>query len=102
MTTTLSPAEILALPVEGESGASTLRGFFAAVLREVWDEQKRVFGDSSWRYEAYEALGRAGLVVVKYDDQGYLEEMDSKTAERLVQSLLEHLAGEAPEKTESA
>lgn len=96
MTTTMSPAEILNLPVEGESGADNLRGFLAAVLRETWENEKRVFGESDWRYEAYEALARAGLVEIKYDEHGYVDSLDRGTAQRLMEEVIASL-GKTPQ-----
>lgn len=89
--TALSPTEILALPVDGESGATTIRGFLTRVLAETWENQKRVFGESSWRYEAYEALVKAGLVEGVIDEDGYLDSMDEAAAEKAMTELIKSL-----------
>lgn len=93
MTTILSPAEILDLPMpSGESGATTVRGFLAAVVAETWDDQKRVFGDSGWRYEAYGALYEAGLIVGTKDGDGYWATLDSGEGDRLMREAIAALS----------
>ena len=61
----------LEIPVNGEiyghDGTLTVRQYLRALLDKLWDEgesfdSKRPFGNSSWEYDLYDPLGRAGFI----------------------------------------
>lgn len=91
----MTPQEVLALPVEGESGASTVGGFLAAVLTESWKESKRVFGASDWRWEAYDALAAAGLIEGERADDGFWRTLDTAAGDRIMREAIVTLGGPA-------
>lgn len=92
----LSGTEVLDLPMqENDSKASTVRDYLKALLEELWQHGegfsgKRPFGNSSWEYDLYEALGRAGLIHVTFDDD-YLDEIDVEKANLLIRDAIKSL-----------
>ena len=61
----------LEIPVDGEidghDGTLTVRQYLRALLDKLWDEDesfdsKRPFGNSSWVYDLYDPLSRAGFI----------------------------------------
>jgi hypothetical protein len=82
---------VLDLPLgENDSGANTVRGYLLRLLLVLWDEQdgfsgKRPFGNSGWDYDLYKPLIEAGLVDGKFDEDGYIEEVDGRAAKRLIE-----------------
>ena len=93
----MTPIEILEIPMqENDAGAKTIREYLIKLLTVLWEEQegfsgKRPFGNSGWDFELYEALVKAKAVDGKFDDDGYLEEVDTKTARRLISQAIETL-----------
>jgi hypothetical protein len=82
--------QILALPMDkNDSGATTIRGYLVALLMQVWEQSdsfsgKRPFGNSSWKYELYAALVKAEFVKGIFDEDGYIEDVDTKAANHLI------------------
>jgi len=101
----MTPQQVLDLPLpDNDSGASTVRGYLIALLTELWQEGegfsgKRPFGNSSWEYDLYAALGKAGAISgLTFDEDGYLNQFpdDSKReADALILAAISSL-GEAP------
>jgi hypothetical protein len=97
--------EILALPMDPEHHSApchvdTVRGYLAALLAELWCDGegfsgKRPFGDSGWESELYYPLIRAGVVAGSLDPDGYLDEVDSHTADEKIALAIEALGGAA-------
>lgn len=92
------PQAVLDCPMEGnDAGAATIRGYLVALVREVWKEGegfsgKRPFGNSSWEYEVYGALVRAELVSGSFDENGYIEDVDTREANALIFAAIDVLA----------
>lgn len=88
---------ILSTPLgANDAGASTVRDYLIALLRQVWTEKecfsgKRPFGNSSWQYEVYVPLMKAGLIEGKLDEDGYVEEMDTDKADELILAAIDRL-----------
>jgi hypothetical protein len=86
-TTEPTPQQVLDLPLdENDSGADTVRGYLVALLTELWQEEegfsgKRPFGNSSWQYDLYQPMARAGMIEATFDEDGYLDQFS--TASRL-------------------
>lgn len=91
---------LLDTPVEGESGARTIRGYFVR-MSEAAEEMKRPFGESSAEYEVYEALVRAGAVPGEIDpEEGWLNSLDNEAARRAYAGLRKAWAAEAGDRPE--
>lgn len=86
----MTPAEILALPMdENDSGATTIRGYLKALLRELWNKGegfggKRPFGNSGWQHDLYAALVKGGAVEGTLDEDDYLDTIDDQAADSLI------------------
>ena len=86
----ITPQQVLDLPLpENDSGASTVRGYLIALLTELWREEecfsgKRPFGNSSWQYDVYVPLIKAGIVDGALDEDGYIDRCDDAAADQLV------------------
>ena len=99
----LTGEEILRLPMESnDADAKTIGDYLLKLSEEVWKENecfsgKRPFGNSGWEHELYIALARNEAIVGKIDEDGYLEEYDEATADKLVKqafaALREFVAG---------
>lgn len=81
-------------PMAGNSaGAATVGEYMKTLLATVWREGecfsgKRPFGDSSWQFEVYEALVKAGIIEGTLDDEGYLDDCDTEEADCLIQEAI--------------
>lgn len=97
MSTDPTPQQVLDLELPpNDSGATTVRGYLLALLRELWREEemfsgKRPFGNSGWQYDVYAPMARAGMVPGKFDADGYLGEFDYVPADRLILAAIEAL-----------
>lgn len=86
----LTPQQVLDLPMgENDAKASTICGYFVALLVEVlrdgeWFSGKQPFGNSGWEGELYVALVRAGVVDGRIDEDGYLDWCDSGAADEVL------------------
>ena len=96
--------EVLAVPMEtNDSGATTIRGYLVALVRAVLAENegfsgKRPFGNSGWEWDLYVALGRAGAIRVRMDEEGDVEDIapsQQKKADGLLRLALDALAVES-------
>jgi len=99
-------SEVLELPLRrtcdlhNVTGAETIGAALAAILAALWQDHagnvsgKRPFGNSSWRYDLYEALGDAGLIKVTYDEHEPLdiEDVDSAMGDRYILAACNALA----------
>lgn len=78
---------VLEAPVKGYE--NNVRGVLRDLLVSLWDEgesfdSKRPFGDSGWQLDIATALGEAGLIEIRFDEDGELEEVDSVSADELI------------------
>lgn len=91
---------VLDAPIDDEnSGARTLRGYFVALARSAWLDDnfsgKRPFGYSSWHFDVYAALIRAGLVDGRLDNDGFVDQIEAgqrQLADDLIMAALNELA----------
>ena len=95
----VTPQQLLDLPLpENDSGASTVRGYLVALLATLWREEegfsgKRPFGNSSWQYDLYVPMIRAGIVDGALDENGfYVEHCDVPAADKLILAAIQSLA----------
>lgn len=89
----MNTQDILDLPMESDIGETTIRGFLTALLQELWTEGegfsgKRPFGNGDWQFQIYLPLVKAGLVKGEIDDDGYLDNVDYKLANKIVLNLI--------------
>lgn len=94
MTTTPTPAQVLACPmVDDDSGVDgTVGDYLIALLAVLWAEDegfsgKRPFGNSGWQNDVYTALRVGGVVgddLVKLDEDGYVESCDYRPLDGLI------------------
>ena len=88
--TAADTSRLLALELSrNDSGAGTVRGYLVALLRKLWRDGegfsgKRPFGNSGWEYDLYAPMVKAGLVTGTLDEDGYIETVDTKAADKLV------------------
>jgi hypothetical protein len=90
--------EVLKLPMDAnDSGATTIKGYLHALLKKLWQEEegfsgKRPFGNSGWSSDLHKPLIIAGAVKGRLDPDGYIQECDSKEADRLIFEAIDALA----------
>lgn len=103
MSEEIDTARILSLEIGGENdfGEPTVRGYLVALLRTLWHEGdgfsgKRPFGNSSWEYDLYAPLIKAGLIRGKLDEDGYIDGVDDKAGDKLIAAAIETLAVPPP------
>lgn len=93
----ITPAQVLDLPLPpNDSGSRTIRGYLVELLTLVWRDGecfdgKRPFGNSSWEYDLYGPLVKAGFVRGSFDKWGGLDEFDRAAADELVAKAIESL-----------
>lgn len=91
------PTTVLACPMgDNDAGADTIRTYLVALLEVLWEQGdcfggKRPFGNSGWEYELYGALAKAGHITGTFDEDGYVNEMDTDAGRRLITAAIKHL-----------
>lgn len=81
---------------ENDSGAGTIRGYLKALLYTLYKEGegfsgKRPFGNSNWEFELYVALVKAGAVKGALTEDGHLDAIDYKQANKIIFEAIESL-----------
>lgn len=81
-----------------DADVDTVRDYLIKLLSTLWGQaedfsSKRPFGNSDWQWEVYAALAKAGLVEGSFDEDGYINEIDTGAADNLMQMAIESLAG---------
>lgn len=90
--------DVLNLPMDdNDANAKTIREYLAKLLAELWQELegfsgKRPFGNSSWEYELYKPLIKAGLVDGELDEDGGIDRVDHGHADLLIAQAIQALA----------
>lgn len=92
MTTTPTPEQVLALPLDParhEGRERTIRDYLIALLSTLWREgsdfsSKRPLGMSDWQWEIYAVLVKAGLITGTFDKLGDLDDCDHRAADDLI------------------
>lgn len=89
------PIMILRVPmIDGnDAGADNVGGYLIKLLSTLWKQEqnfsgKRPFGNSGWKCEIEESLVRAGYVEGSFDENGYLEHVDSVAVNRMISSAI--------------
>jgi hypothetical protein len=98
--TNLTPAQVLDLPMgANDADATTIRGYLVQLLAVLWHHGegfsgKRPFGNSSWQWELYKPLVKAGAVPGALDEDGYLDDLPDgaeDTADALIAQAIREL-----------
>lgn len=99
--TDVTPQQVLDLEIgPNDANAATVRDYLIKLLKLVWEDgecfnAKRPFGNSSWAYELYQPLVKAGMVPGSLDEDGYLDEFDQPAADALIADAIRAL-GQTP------
>jgi hypothetical protein len=88
--------DILSIPMEeNDAKASTIGEYLVTLLATVWEEEgfsgKRPFGNSGWKSDVYAALIKANAVQGKLDEDGYVESIDRKKANSIVEEAIQKI-----------
>lgn len=89
--------DILDIPMQNnDASASTIRDYLKALLYTLYNEGegfsgKRPFGNSSWEFELYIALVKAGAVKGSLTEDGYLDTVNTEEADNLIFKAIESL-----------
>lgn len=83
------PNNILNITIQSDGTSMSLRDYLIKLLTTLWKEEdqfsgKRPFGNSGWQYDVYAALIQANLVEGALDEDGYVESINHKQADKLV------------------
>ena len=87
--------QILACPMDqNDAYADTVGEYLSQLLKEVWTQEqcfsgKRPFGNSSWQWEVYKALGEAGIIQVSYDEWETPSLDDRDEVDKLIRQAIE-------------
>ncbi|ACU71843.1 hypothetical protein Caci_2934 [Catenulispora acidiphila DSM 44928] len=97
MTTTLTPYQVLALPMpENDADATTIGDYLIKLLATLWDEKegfdgKKPFGNSDWDGDLVVALIQAGAIEGELDEDRCIEFCDDDAAEELIAAAIQAL-----------
>jgi len=74
----------------------TIKDYLKELLTELWKEGegfsgKRPFGNSGWEYDIYVALVKNKVIKGEFDDDDYLEDYDSKEADKKMLEVISSL-----------
>ena len=74
----------------------TIKEYFKELLKRLWVEEecfsgKRPFGNSGWQYDLYKPLIENNLVTGIIDENGYVDECDNSTADKIIHNLIKFL-----------
>lgn len=75
-------------------GKITLKKYFIAMIEVFWNDPedfngKRPFGYSCWQDDLYQALIKNKFVEGKIDEEGCIDELDFKEADKVIAEALE-------------
>lgn len=94
----VTSAQVLACPMPpNDAGAATVQDYLVSLLVGVWRDGegfdgKRPFGNSSWEYDLYVALARAGMVESATEgSEGEFSHIDEDEATLLIADAIESL-----------
>lgn len=88
---------ILDLPMEeNDSGATTIKGYLIALLREVWKEEegfsgKRPFGNSGWVWDVYKALVQGSIIGGTINRYEELDDCDDEAGYAIIMEAIGNL-----------
>lgn len=74
----------------------TIKDYLVKLLEKLWEEDegfsgKRPFGNSGWQYDLYACLIKNNVLDGKLDEDGYVDEIDTKKADEIVLEVIKNL-----------
>jgi hypothetical protein len=91
--------QVLDTPMDGYLAETfpTIRDFLFGLLSKLWKDGedfngKRPFGNSSWDWDVFAALMKAGLISGTFDEDGYIDDCDEQHGDRLIKAAIAALA----------
>lgn len=91
--------EILELRFDSDAGQDmSIREYLHELLWQLWNKgeafsSKRPFGNSGWEHDLYKPLIEAGIVDGSFDDDGYINEVNTDEANATVFRLIDYVFG---------
>lgn len=87
--------------LENDIGAATVGEFLKTLLITLWEEGegfsgKRPFGNSDWQYQVYASLIKAGCIIGKFDEDGYINDADYQKADRIIKDAVREVFDAVP------
>ena len=84
------------MPEGNDANAETVGDYLIALLSALWTNGsefsgKRPFGNSGWKGDIEKALIMSNHVSGQFDEDGYIEEVDSETVHRLMEGAIRSL-----------
>lgn len=72
----------------------TIKAYLKALLLTVWEKEegftgKRPFGNSGWTYSLYAVLISNQVIPGSFDEDGYIDKVDTGVAHDVVRQLIE-------------
>ena len=85
--------EVLDIEINTKTFQGTLREYFKRLLYTLWKEAdgfsgKRPLGSSDWQFDVYKALIKEVVIEGFLDQHGYIQECDTKAADKLILELI--------------
>ncbi len=85
----LMDKDVLDVTISQGENVITLREYFKLMLKTLWEKGemfsgKRPFGQSNWKSEVYEAIGRAGFLSFDFDPENLVMIADKQKANALI------------------
>lgn len=71
----------------------TIKDYLKRLLSTLWEEAemfsgKRPFGNSGWEYDIYGCLIKNGATFGTLDDDGYVDQCDTRKADEYIQKII--------------
>ena len=84
------------IPTRNDARADSVRMYLKNLLLAVWREGegfsgKRPFGSGGWEHELYTALINGGAIEGQLDEHGFVAEIDTKAANKLIEDAIKML-----------
>ena len=82
---------------ESDAGNNiTVKDYLKKLLSELWIEGegfsgKRPFGNSGWEYDLYKPLVKAKVVKGELNEDGYIDSVDEKKANKIILDAIKSL-----------
>lgn len=79
--------------------SKTIREYLCLLLQTLWKESdgfsgKRPFGNGAWQYDVYKSLIKNKFISGNLDEDGYVEEVDTKEADKFVQEMIKEMCSQ--------
>ena len=88
---------VLSYPMQdNDAGAINIADYLHTLLWELWRQGeefsgKRPFGNSGWECDLYKPLIQGGFVKGELDEDGYVNDVDTKAANKIIFDCIDHV-----------